>query len=152
MLLSVASAQQGPQGKGKAPVDSLAIKLQQSLLKSSLHHSTVPTGSLSKLTTGFPPSLTFEPEVEQDPVHLRTVPDELLIMILRKLDPTTIERFAMVNRKCRLLTLDSSIWRYDNLRNSTSQGFNAAFSSLEALWQQRINLHKCLILRAWFQS
>ena len=116
MLLSIGSAQQGPQSKGRAPVDSLTIELQQSLrLKSSLHHSTAPTGILSKLTAGFPPSVTFEPEVEQEPVHLRKVPDELLIMILYKLDPTTIERFAMVNRKCRLLTLDSSIWRYDNL-------------------------------------
>ena len=72
----------------------------------------VVTGAIAGLVADFPENLTFEPDIENEPVHLRKLPDELLVVILRKLDPTSIERFATVSRKARLIALESSIWRY----------------------------------------
>jgi F-box protein 9 len=72
----------------------------------------VVTGTLADLISGFPETLSFEPEIEQETVPLRKFPDELLVMVLRKLDPTSIERFAMVNCKARIITLEPSIWKW----------------------------------------
>ena len=71
----------------------------------------VITGTLAELISGFPKDLSFEPEDEQKSVPLRKLPDELLVMILRKIDPTSIERFATVNRKARIVALEASIWK-----------------------------------------
>ena len=70
------------------------------------------TGTLAKLLENFPQDLVFEPEDDRNKVPLDLLPDELLVLILRSLDPTGIERFATVNRKARLVSLDSTIWRY----------------------------------------
>jgi F-box protein 9 len=79
--------------------------------KGSSSAAGIVTGTLAKLVANFPEILSFEPEIEQQAVPLRKLPDELLVMILRKLDPTSIERFAIVSRKARLIALESTIWK-----------------------------------------
>lgn len=74
--------------------------------------SFVTSGFLAQVLKNFPENLVFEPEDEKEglpPMNL--IPDELLLQILRILDYTTIERFAAVSRKARVLSLDSAIWR-----------------------------------------
>lgn len=72
----------------------------------------IVTGTLANLLENFPRDLFFEPEDERQGVPLNSLPDEMIVLILRSLDHTTIERFAAVNRKARLISLDSAIWRY----------------------------------------
>ncbi|KAJ7916231.1 hypothetical protein B0H13DRAFT_2323506 [Mycena leptocephala] len=100
MLASINAAQT------KAPSDSksaesmnkLATTLQRAIaIKSGEDHG----GS----------DLVFEPEDEQQPILLNVLPEELLILVIRKLDHTSIERFAAVSRKARVLSLDPAIWR-----------------------------------------
>ncbi|EIW79397.1 hypothetical protein CONPUDRAFT_127505 [Coniophora puteana RWD-64-598 SS2] len=69
------------------------------------------SGALAELVSTFPAELLFEPEDEREGVPIGLLPNELLLHILRTLDHTTIERFASVNRKARVLALDPSIWR-----------------------------------------
>ncbi|EIW58273.1 SCF ubiquitin ligase complex subunit HRT3 [Trametes versicolor FP-101664 SS1] len=69
------------------------------------------TGTLATLISSWPEELSFEAEDEQEGVPIRLLPNELLTMILRLLDHSSIERFAQVNRKARVVTLDGSIWR-----------------------------------------
>jgi F-box protein 9 len=69
------------------------------------------TGTLASLTQAFPTDAGFEPEDERKPIPIKSLPDELLILILRKLDPLSIEHFASVSRKARVMGLDSVIWR-----------------------------------------
>ena len=71
----------------------------------------LPKSVISKIVQGFPKTLTFEREEETDPIHITGIPDEMLVYILRFLDHGTIERFASISRKARVLTLDSTIWR-----------------------------------------
>ena len=71
----------------------------------------VPKSAISKIVQGFPKSLTFEREEETEPIYITGIPDEVLVCILRYLDHRTIERFASISRKARVLTLDSTIWR-----------------------------------------
>lgn len=66
---------------------------------------------ISKIVKGFPQTLTFDCEEETEPIHIAGIPDEVLVYILRFLDHGTIERFASISRKARVLTLDSTIWR-----------------------------------------
>lgn len=66
---------------------------------------------MSGIIQEFPQPLTFEHEEETEPIHITNIPDELLVYILRFLDHGTIERFAVISRKARVLTLDSTIWR-----------------------------------------
>ena len=69
------------------------------------------TGLLASLVSSWPANLSFEPENEKEAVPINLLPDELLMMILRLLNHTTLERFAKVNRKARVISLDASIWR-----------------------------------------
>ena len=69
-------------------------------------------GILSKILESFPEVLAFEPEDDQEGVPINMIPEELLLSILRNLDTITLERFATVSRKARVLSLDPSIWRY----------------------------------------
>ncbi|KAG7093675.1 hypothetical protein E1B28_007334 [Marasmius oreades] len=55
--------------------------------------------------------LAFEPEDEKEPVPLNILPYEMVVHVLKHLDPSSIERFAAVNKKARVISLDSSIWR-----------------------------------------
>ncbi|EKM50500.1 uncharacterized protein PHACADRAFT_104974 [Phanerochaete carnosa HHB-10118-sp] len=75
------------------------------------HHGVV-TGTLAGIMAPWGLlDIKFEPEDEKEPVYLQTLPDELLVHILEFLNTTSLERFALVNRKARVLTLDSSLWR-----------------------------------------
>ncbi|KAH0836746.1 hypothetical protein J3R83DRAFT_8481 [Lanmaoa asiatica] len=67
--------------------------------------------NLSGVLENFPQVLTFEPENDREGVPINMIPEELLLYILRNLDTTTLERFAAVSRKARVLSLDPSIWR-----------------------------------------
>ena len=68
-------------------------------------------GILAQITSAFPLDVQFEPEDEKQPVRLRSLPNELLVFVLRRLDVMAIERFALVCRKARLLSLDATLWR-----------------------------------------
>ncbi|GLB41944.1 putative F-Box protein [Lyophyllum shimeji] len=118
MLASIAEAQQQPIQTvtpvvPEASVEELATKVQHSLAVKPRDGAAAVrvTGTLATLIEKFPSDLSFQPEVEEEPVHLHKLADELLIMILRKLDPTSVERFASVSRKARILTLESALWR-----------------------------------------
>ena len=69
------------------------------------------SGTLAGIIASWPTDLSFEPEEEKEPVHLRILPPEILVKILSYLNTTAIERFATVNRRARVLSLDSSLWR-----------------------------------------
>jgi F-box protein 9 len=73
-------------------------------------------GSYASLLQGFPETLTFERDNEKEGAPLQTLPQELLILVLRKLDPTSIEHFAAVSRKALAVSLDNAVWRYPVLR------------------------------------
>jgi F-box protein 9 len=70
------------------------------------------TGTLRRLIAAFPLNLQFEAEEEAEATPLDTIPDELVVRILRNLDPTSIERFASMSRKARIISLDASLWRF----------------------------------------
>jgi F-box protein 9 len=71
-------------------------------------------GPLSSLFADFARNLMFQPEneLEEEPVFLNKLPEELLVMIIVTLDTTSIERFARVCKKARIMTLDPVIWMY----------------------------------------
>ncbi len=69
------------------------------------------TGMLARLVASWSDGLSFEPANEQEGIPIKTMPDEMLLLVLRRLDHTSVERFARVNRKARVLTLDASLWR-----------------------------------------
>lgn len=71
-----------------------------------------PNKILSDILENFPEVLTFEPVDDRESVPINMIPEELLLHILRNLDATTLERFATVSRRARILSLDASIWRY----------------------------------------
>jgi F-box protein 9 len=54
---------------------------------------------------------------------LNKLPDELLVMIIVTLDTTSIERFARVCKKARILTLDPVIWMYVQFSIPNFHGF-----------------------------
>lgn len=75
--------------------------------------SYVTSEFLAQVIKTFPEHLIFASEDEKEgrpPINL--IPDELMLKILQTLDHTTVERFATVSRKARVLSLDSAIWRY----------------------------------------
>ncbi|KAJ7504312.1 hypothetical protein B0H11DRAFT_511098 [Mycena galericulata] len=116
MLASISAAQtqtvSGDIGKESADVDQLSTTLQHAVtIKSGEEHRGIVTGTIASLVESFPRELVFEPEDEEQPIHLNILPEELIIIIIRKLDHTSIERFAAVSRKARVLTLDPGIWR-----------------------------------------
>lgn len=86
-------------------------------LPSGVKSSKSARNALHRILTTFPPfdQLSFEPELENQPVLLNKLPDELLVYIIRHflgtVDTGSIERFGLVSRKARILTLDQSIWR-----------------------------------------
>ncbi|KAG1860684.1 hypothetical protein DFJ58DRAFT_701133 [Suillus subalutaceus] len=93
-------------------VNGVTRDVQKLEVQDSKNRSFVASGFLAQVLKNFPENLVFEPEDEKEglpPINL--IPDELLLQILRILDYTTIERFAAVSRKARVLSLDSAIWR-----------------------------------------
>jgi F-box protein 9 len=95
-----------------AAVDKLAHGVSALSVKHAGAGRGVVAGTLANLLDNFPEDLVFEPEDEKNGVPLSSLPDEMLVLILRSLDPTAIERFAVVSRKARVVSLDSGIWRY----------------------------------------
>jgi F-box protein 9 len=77
---------------------------------SSAHHPERQASSLlASILANFPRSLSFEPEDERAPSSLRRLPDELLVDILSYLSAATVELFARVSRKVRMITLGLTI-------------------------------------------
>lgn len=74
-------------------------------------HGVVASRTLVLLLHNFPQELTFDPEEEGESVPLSILPDEMVVHILKFLDPNSLERFASINRKARVVSLDGSIWR-----------------------------------------
>jgi len=69
------------------------------------------TKTLANILQRIPLNVRFESENDNEPVLLDSLPSELLLLIVGKLDATSIERFATVSKKARALTLDRQIWR-----------------------------------------
>lgn len=90
----------------KPAVDKPSIPAQIHVPATSAH-------SVRTLIAAFPPAteLVFAPELEQEPVYIARIPDELLLHILKLLDIPSIERFATICRRARVLTLDPDLWR-----------------------------------------
>jgi hypothetical protein len=90
-------------------MEDLTKTMQQklSMQKPSQHSRAL----LTSILANFPAQLEFMPEDEKEPVHMKLLPEELLLAVLRIMDPASIERFAAVSRKARYITLDTSIWR-----------------------------------------
>ena len=78
---------------------------------SALHPERQVSGLLASILASFPIPLSFEPGDEGAPSVLQQLPDELLVHILSYLGASAIERFALVSRKARMITLDATIWR-----------------------------------------
>ncbi|KAJ1306639.1 hypothetical protein OPQ81_007635 [Rhizoctonia solani] len=78
-----------------------------------IHVSATSTHSIRTLISAFPPAseLAFSPEDERQPVHIARVPDEVVLHILKLLDVPSIEKFAVVCRRARVLTVDPDLWR-----------------------------------------
>ncbi|CCM01804.1 uncharacterized protein FIBRA_03871 [Fibroporia radiculosa] len=88
-----------------------ALDVHSRLAPVSQIGNAIVTGTLASIIAGWPPDLTFAPEDEKEGVLLQKLPDELLVHILRGLDTATLERFATVNRKARVVTLDTELWK-----------------------------------------
>ncbi|KAI5895425.1 uncharacterized protein SCHCODRAFT_02573005 [Schizophyllum commune H4-8] len=92
--------------------ETLAGQLQKGLVpQPAVQVQGVVTGTLASVIAEFPHDVSFQPEDETQGVPLNMLPDEILVHILLMVDVTTLERFATVSQKTRLLTLDSGIWR-----------------------------------------
>ncbi|KAJ7759232.1 hypothetical protein B0H16DRAFT_632859 [Mycena metata] len=114
MLASIGEAQTKAQAESipGETADQRAKALQRAIGgKSGEDAGVVASGTLATLVEGFPPELVFDREDEEQPIYLNTLPEELLIMVMKRLHHTSIERFALVSRKARVLTLDPGIWR-----------------------------------------
>jgi F-box protein 9 len=94
------------QGDIKSHADSRSLTLRKSVLVQPQNVN------LINIIRTFPKDLTFEPENEKEPVLLNKLPEELLVLIISKLDFTSVERFATLSRKARLVSLDAGIWRH----------------------------------------
>lgn len=96
-----------------ASLDSLAANLQElSVQGASQAASRQATAHLAHIIEAWPHDLIFEPEDEQRPVLLNVLPAEIMYLIIRKMAIPTVERFALVCRKARTVTLDPVYWRF----------------------------------------
>ncbi len=100
------------------------------------------TGTLAKLISSWPKDLSFEAEDEQEGVPIQLLPNELLTMILRSLDHSAIERFAQVNRKARVVTLDGSIWRCVAIRVIMTPSHSSKHANIDRWYKVCSNHHK----------
>ena len=126
MLLNIAMQQPG---KKKPPSSSSSTAITtdptQDDMTASIRASSITPRNLPKgrtVTTGIldtvvatfleqEPTLSFVPEDQTQPLAIKMLPEEILLEILHMLDSSSIETFALVCRKARVLTLESSIWR-----------------------------------------
>lgn len=116
MLKSILKEQQTLQApKPSTEIDELAANFKEAAIISptSLKKAGGVTGTIASIVTPFLENeLKFEPEKEDEPMLLNMLPEELLVVILGNLDPTSIERFARVSKKARVVSLDPGIWRW----------------------------------------
>jgi F-box protein 9 len=113
MIASALQAQVLDPGNVAKPSESYVVNDVETIpsaVKSSGTHIAV-SGGLATLVDSFPKASKFDPEIEGEPSVLNMLPDELVVMTLRKLDPTSVERFSCISRKARVLTLESIIWK-----------------------------------------
>ncbi|KAG8935983.1 hypothetical protein FRC02_005179 [Tulasnella sp. 418] len=122
-------------GKGKAPASGSTSKdassrtevigelpstvnpevdsISASLSRVSIQHRAAPLSEIVSQFQDVP--LTFAPEDERTPVWLSILPDELVAAVLVQLakmkDVRSVERFALVCRKARMVSLDVGIWK-----------------------------------------
>ncbi|TFK63000.1 hypothetical protein BDN72DRAFT_848118 [Pluteus cervinus] len=117
MLASILAAQQNPinaasqPGHHRSESGGVVDVLVQQVASLSLGQGVNITGTLASVLSNFPQLLKFEPEDENEGLFISLIPDEIIIMVIWLLDPTSIERFGKVCRKTRVLTLDPTIWR-----------------------------------------
>jgi F-box protein 9 len=112
------------------------------------------SGLLARIVADFPVTLSFEPEDEREPSYLQRLPDELLVHILSFLGATAIERFARVNRKARIITLDTIIWRSGFL-SSSRVSYIWSFSFLRALSSRchgQCSSHRAIFHRSFVET
>ena len=105
-----------PSGSKRVSVDGVmhdlkSLVIHPTFASTAKSGNVIPQGSLASIVAEWQHEQEFLPEEERRPVHIQRLPVELLLVVLRKLDTTTIERFALVSRKARLLTLDTSVWK-----------------------------------------
>jgi F-box protein 9 len=92
-------------------LDTRNARIHQELISRAAHTRSV-TGQVLKLVNAFPSNISFEPDNERFGVVLNVLPEEVLVHILVLLwDHSSVERFALVCRKARIVSLDSTIWR-----------------------------------------
>jgi len=82
---------------------------------------TTASQSLRHILASFPSEgISFRRDLETQPFVFDKLPDEIIIAILQSFvdtaDTRSVERFANVSRKARLVTLEPSLWRYVSLR------------------------------------
>lgn len=119
MLASILTSQREAQKKSEDGTlerghVELVREVEHLVLRDSFKSEVVPViaGTLASILAGFPPNLKFEREIEEEPIFIDKLPNELLVMVLRKLDAGSVERFARVCRKARLLALDPVLWMF----------------------------------------
>ncbi|KAJ4475067.1 hypothetical protein J3R30DRAFT_3337548 [Lentinula aciculospora] len=126
-------------------MEDLSKELENTLavqnMKAAVPHAehALASRSLDSVLHNFPRELVFEPEDEEASVPLNLLPDEMIVQILKILDPSTLERFASVNRKARSVSLDASIWRKlvgETYKPPQIPVLTDGSSSLEYLFQQ----------------
>ena len=88
--------------------------IQRNNIGANLASSDEPdmNNGLRELISSFGSCLQFEvePEDELSVCYLNRLPEELFIIILQYLEPVYVERFALVCKKARMLTLDPNVW------------------------------------------
>jgi F-box protein 9 len=89
---------------------TLAAQDMKSHVGNRADKGVVASRSLVSVLSTFPQNLVFQPEDENEVSPFNLVPDEIIISIMKILDPSSLERFASVNRKARVVSLDITIW------------------------------------------
>lgn len=114
VVLAASTVEEGVESKAMDLVNA-----QSNSVVPTHHPERQVSGLLASILADFPIPLSFEPEDERAPLSLQRLPDELLVHMLRYLGVVTVERFALVSKKARVITLDPTIWRSDFLLPSS---------------------------------
>lgn len=112
MLQSIITERETVNKQSEDELEDLAASFQSTVTIRPSSKPAIVSGTLATIVQGFPTELKFKPEDENQGVILNMLPEEMVVLIISKLDPTSIERFACVSRKARVLALDSGIWRF----------------------------------------
>jgi F-box protein 9 len=114
IALTATTVEENVENKAAVLVNTRSNSVVYKKPSSAAHHlERQVSGLLAGILASFPTPLSFEPEDERAPSSLRRLPDELLVYTLSYLGAATIERFALVSRKARMISLDAIIWRSD---------------------------------------